>query len=294
MDEIDFIILRKLVENSRLTYRELAEMIDMSVSALHKRINKLVDDGNINAFIARPSAIALKYLWIFIFGTSRAKSTEAISKELVQNENIKVVGIAGSNFLYISAFLRDISELQDFSSYVSVTAQISEPTVGIVNTPYITTPEPLTSIDYKILKALNKDARKPISDITGDVGLSAKTVRKRLDRMIENKLVSFTIETLPIYQNSFVTIFHINLNIGTNISAIIQQVNEKYSKNIAFNLNYSNIPNFFTLHTWTKTANASHRLQLELQTEGFKDVTSHILVSAKWGECWVDQLLKTK
>jgi len=294
MDEIDLFIIRKLLENSRLTYRELADMTEMSVSAIYKRIGNLEDDGIITAFIARPSVIALKSLFILIFGTSNAKSMDAVSRELGQHESTKFVGIAGGSFLYITAFLRDISELQDFSVYVSGTAQISELTIGIVNAPYITTPEPLTSIDYKILKTLNKDARKPISDIADDTGLSAKTVRKRLNRMIENKLVSFTIETLPIYQNSFITIFHINLNEGTNISSINQQVNEKYSKNIAFYLNYSNIPNFFTLHTWTKTASASHRLQLELQTEGFKDVTSHILVSAKWGECWVDKLLRTK
>jgi len=62
MDEIDFFLLKKLVRNSRLTYRELAEMTDLSVSAIHKRINKLIEDEIIEAFIARPSIIALKYL----------------------------------------------------------------------------------------------------------------------------------------------------------------------------------------------------------------------------------------
>ena len=44
MDEIDFIILKKLMENSRVTYRELAELIDMSVSTIHKHINKFEDE----------------------------------------------------------------------------------------------------------------------------------------------------------------------------------------------------------------------------------------------------------
>jgi DNA-binding Lrp family transcriptional regulator len=48
MDEIDLIIVRKLLENSRLTYRELATIFDMSVSAMHKRIKNLVDDGIFN------------------------------------------------------------------------------------------------------------------------------------------------------------------------------------------------------------------------------------------------------
>ena len=293
MDEIDLTILRKLLENSRLTYRELAEITNMSVSAVHKRIKNLVDDGIANAFIARPSLLALKYLSVLIFGRSDAKSMAAISNELGQHESIKFVGITGDKFLYISAFLRNISELQDYSAYVSKTAQISEPTVAILNLPYMTTPEPLTTIDYKILKFLNRDARKPITDIADEVGLSAKTVRKRLDRIIENKLASFTIEWMP-QKNSFVMVFHVSLNEGTDINSTIQYINEKYSQNVAYCFSFSNIPNFITVHTWAKNAQDSMKIQEELQTEGFKDIVPHIYLFAKWYDCWVDQLLRTK
>ena len=293
MDETDFFLLKKFLENSRVTYRELADMTDMSVSAIHKRIKNLERGGFINAYIARPSFIALKYLLVLIFGTSNAKSMDALSKELGQHESIFYIGITGGKYIYISAFLRDISELQEYSVYVSNTAQISEPTIGIVNMPYLTIPEPLTSIDYKILKTLNKDARKPITDIADDVGLSAKTVRKRLDRMIGNYLASFTIE-LTVHKIIFLTVFHIYLNEGTSMNSTIQHINQKYSKNIVYCLSYSNIPNFLTLHTWAKNTQGSQRIQEELQKEGFKDVIPHIYLSAKWYDCWVDQLLRTK
>jgi DNA-binding Lrp family transcriptional regulator len=293
MDEIDLFILNRLNKNSRLTYRELADITEMSVSAIHKRIKTLVDEGNINGFIARPSVIALKYLWVMIFGTSKAKSMDAVSKELGQHESVHFIAITGGKFLFISGFLRDISEFQDYNSYVSKTAQISEPTVGIYNVPYKTIPEPLTSIDYKILKVLNKDARKSITDITDDIGVSAKTVRKRLDRMIENNLASFTIQITP-HKNSFVTIFHIFLNEGTNINSGIKHISEKYSKNMFYCLSYSNIPNLIQLNIWTKNPQDSQRIQEELQTEGFKDVIPHIVLSVGWYDCWVDQLLRAK
>ena len=213
------------------------------------RIRNLVDDGIISAFIARPSVIALKYLWIVIFGTSKAKSMDAVSKELGQHESVESVAIGGGKFLIIVGFLRDISELQDYSGYVSKTAQISEPTIGIVNVPFMTTPEPLTTIDYKILKSLNKDARKPVTDIADDVGLSAKTVKKRLDRMIENRLATFTIQWKPLYQESFITLFNLILNEGTDIYSTIQHINQKYSQNVVICFSYSNIPNLITLET---------------------------------------------
>jgi len=294
MDEIDLIIIKKLFVNSRLTYRELAELTDMSVSGTYKRINKLVDDGIISAFIARPSVIALKYLWVVIFGSSNAKSMDAVCQELGQHECVVSTAIGGGKFLITVGFLRDISELQDYSGYVSKTAQISEPTIGIINVPYMTTPEPLTTIDYKILKTLNKDARKPITDIADDVGLSAKTVRKRLDRMIENNLATLTIQWKPLYKESFITIFNLILNEGTDIFSKIQHINQKYSQNVVICFSYSNIPNLITLETWAKTAQESQRIQEELQTEGFKDVIPQIALSGDYYDCWIDQLLRTK
>ena len=294
MDEIDFIIIKKLLENSRLTYRELAEMIEMSVSAMHKRLKKLVDDEIIEAFVVRPSAIALRYIAVLIFGTSKAKSMEVVSKELGQHDNIDFIGVTGGKFIYISIYLRNISELQDISVYVSGAAQMSDPIIGIVNMPYLAQPEPLTAIDYKILKSLNRDARKPITDIADDVGLSAKTVRKRLDRMIENELVEFTIEWSRKSKNNLSAAVDIYLNEGTNIDSIIQSINEKYSQNVFYCFSYSNIPNMLTMVIWTRTIQDFQKIQEELQTEGFKDIIPHIFLFSQNYDCWVDQLLRTK
>ena len=205
MDETDFLICKTLMRNSRMTFRNLADMTNMSVSGIHKRIKKLVDNGDILEFVAIPSMISLKFLMVIIFGTSSAESRLNVVKELIQHENIYTVNRAGGKFLYINSFIRDITELQDFTSYVSKTAHINDPTVGILNKYYLTTPEPLTKMDYKILRTMNVDARKPIADIAEEVGLSAKTVKKRLDRMIENKLVTFSIRWGAQSENNLLT-----------------------------------------------------------------------------------------
>ncbi len=294
MDEIDLIILKKMFENSRLTYRELAEITNISVSATHKRIRKLEDNKIIEAYTARPSAIALKYLSVMIIGTSNAKSLDAISKELGQHESISFIGIAGAKSLTIAAYLRDLSELQKFSSYVSKTAQISDPLVGIVNISYHTTPEPLTSIDFKILKSLNKDSRKPVVDIADDVGLSTKTVRKKLQRMIENNLVDFSIEWSEKADKNLTTAFHLHLNEGTDMDSTIQHIYEKYNQNVIACLSFSNIPNFIIMYTWTKSSQESYEIQEKLQTEGYKDIIPYLALSSDFYDCWIDQLLRSK
>ncbi|MFX0184864.1 MAG: winged helix-turn-helix transcriptional regulator [Candidatus Hodarchaeota archaeon] len=294
MDEIDLLIQQKLLENSRLTYRELAELTNISVSAIHKRIRKLEEDEIITAYIARPSMFALNYLAVVIWGTSNAQSIDSVCQDLGQHESIFSIAIASGKFLYISAYLRNISELQDYSSYVSRTAQMSDPTIGILNKPFSTVPESLTNVDYKILKSLNRDARKPIIDIADEVGLSAKTVRKSLDRMIEKNLVFFSIEWAPLYKNSFVSVFHLILNVGTNINSTIKHLRKKYSQNIIVCGSFGNIPNFILLEIWTKTPRDSQQVMEELRTEGFKDVVPHIFLSISWYTCWVDRFLSTK
>jgi len=294
MDEIDLIVLKKLMENSRVTYRELADIIDMSVSTIHKRIKNLVDDEIILGFTARPSAIALKYLSVLVYGTSNARSIDAVTEELGQHENIYAISIASGKYLCIIGFLRDITSLRDYSVNISKTAQISDPIIGIIDIPYITTPEPLTSIDYKILKSLNRDSRKPLTDIADDVGVSTKTVRKRLDRMIENNLVDFSFKWSDKAENNLTTGFNLYLKEGSNIDSTIEYLYEKYSENIIACLSYSNIPNFITMHTWTKNTQDSQEIHEELQTEGFQDVIPHLVLSTKFYDCWVDQLLRTK
>jgi DNA-binding Lrp family transcriptional regulator len=294
MDELDFFFIKKLFMNSRLTYRELADMSNLSVSAVHKRIKNLEDEGIIKAYIARPSLSALKSLWTMIFGISKARSMNLVSKELGSHENVSFVGTAGRKSLYISIFLRGISELQELGNFASKVAQISEPFIGIKSLPYIANPELLTTIDYKILKSLNKDARKPITDIADDVGLSSKTVRKRLDRMRENNLATFTIQWKPLHSASFLVIFDITLNGGNDLKSIIQYINQKYSQNIVTCYSYTNIPNRITMETWTKTAQEAQNIKKSLQNEEFKDVMPHISLSGDYYDCWIDQLLRTK
>ena len=119
MDEIDNTILRKLLGNSRLTYRELAEITNISVSAVHKRIKNLEDDGIILAYIARPSILAFNYLPVLIYGTSNARSMDAVCKELGQHESIISITVCSGKYLLISALVRNISELQDYTNFIS-------------------------------------------------------------------------------------------------------------------------------------------------------------------------------
>jgi len=68
MDKVDVILCQLLMANSRLSYRELADKLNLSVTAVHKRIQSIMELGIIRKFTANISLGALKATHIIIFG----------------------------------------------------------------------------------------------------------------------------------------------------------------------------------------------------------------------------------
>lgn len=67
MDKTDIFLIQLLLANSRLPYAELAKKLNLSVNAVHKRIQSLVEMGVIRRFTAKVSHFAVQ---VFIYGNS--------------------------------------------------------------------------------------------------------------------------------------------------------------------------------------------------------------------------------
>jgi DNA-binding Lrp family transcriptional regulator len=262
----------------------------MSVSAVHKRLQKLIDDGTINNFVALPMISSFNYIWLLTTGKTQGKTTNKIMEELGQNENINFVAVSGGKFFYIISYLRNISELYDYSVQVSKIAKIDNPQIGIINIPYKTNPVSLTPMDFSILKYLSRNSRMPATELADLIGLSPKTVKNRIEKMVSNRLIYCTIEFTPKAENNFMTVFHLYLKEGLDINQIITYLNQKFSKNLVYCLTYSNIPNYMTMHTWTKSSIESQKIHEELTDDYFKEVMPRIILFGKYYDCWLYHL----
>jgi DNA-binding Lrp family transcriptional regulator len=69
-----------LLANSRTSYRDLAERLGLSVNAVHKLIQAMVEEGIIRAFTARISLSALNALTVIIYGRSDSVSTQELKE----------------------------------------------------------------------------------------------------------------------------------------------------------------------------------------------------------------------
>ncbi len=228
MDDIDFTISLLLMANSRTSYSKFAEMFNMSVNSIHKRVKSMVELGVIKNFNARLGPINFSnYTNMLIFGVSKTKDPKSTIEKIGAHDCIYNVTQASSNLFYIHACLDNISILESLVSFIRQIGQIDDLTVCIHSSPMEINTEALgdislSNLDYLIIHSLKDNSRKSISDISDEVGASTKTVRRHLNRLIEKGLVIISIDWYPDKTSEILSFVHIYLENSTTIDKITQ------------------------------------------------------------------------
>jgi len=289
--------------NSRLSYQELATKLGISVNAVHKRVKDLVNARIIRVFSARPSIMALSALNVWVFGHSGAPSTSNLQERLHTNDSTYWVGFASGNFVYVGAYVQSLAKLEEYSSFVSREAKMPDPVVGVIGgAPFDTAPEhpdqrsarTLHPLDYQIIYCLHKNSRRPLSEVAENLHVSAKTVRRRLTRMVEYGLVELSIGWYPDASNDIVTMFHLQLTASTD-KVKAYSLLEKYRPNVFINIGFSNLPNMILSFVWTNTMKELKDLQKRVQDEGvFESVMPNVLYTGYMFDTWLDKTLVEK
>ena len=298
MDEIDFGICMMLVQNSRIPYRELAELFNMSVNSIHKRIN------NLSEYPYHP----VNPVHTIMYGYSQIENKAGLLQELGSHECIFNVTQASDHLFYIHALLRNHNELDPLVSFVRKKAEINDIEIGLVslapspNVPHAKDSnqiynqnnsaelrqKPLSKLDFLIVNALKDNSRKPISDIADEVGASTKTVRRHLDKMIKDKP--------EILFKSFIFIVIIKLKSSTNVDKVnlLDEIRKKHGQIILFSWNLSNLPNQLLVCVWAHSMKELQTLEASLMAMAFDSVNITILVKGLMFPTWRDKYLEDK
>jgi len=301
LDKKDVILSQLLLMNSRLPYRELADKLGLSVNAVHKRIQALIESGIIRTFTAKISLSALNAFGVLVFGKSETQSIDEACRKLGTHDFTYWVGVGGGNQLHIGAYLQNISQLEPYVDYVKKEAQMLDPTVGIIppetSLPSLATPRDtiLYPLDYQIIYALHKDSRRSISEVSEELRVSAKTARRRLSRMIREGLIELSIQWYPDASNDITALFHLRLKPSADKSKVGSTLVKKYAPNVFFFWLFSNLPNHMVCVVWTSTMKGLKDIRESLEGEGFfESVVPNILYTGHIFDTWRDKLLLEK
>ena len=145
LDEIDIRILRKLVSDARLSYRNIAEQIGVSPPTVLARVEKLERNKIIKSYSALLDHEKLGYdLTAIIEVTAIKNKVVEVERVLSKYENVcAIYDITGLTDMIIVAKFRNRKELSNF-----VKKELSIPSVQRTNTHlvFITVKE-----DFKLL-----------------------------------------------------------------------------------------------------------------------------------------------
>lgn len=293
MDPTDLQLCLRLLENSRTPVRELGDRLGLSVAAVHGRIQVLRDQGIIKAFTARIGLFKLQSTTILVWGSSRAVSNEEIRTRLKPDGRVYWVAFGGAGIVYIGAYLRNLTELDGYVSFVTKEAELTDPVVGIIPMGAGLPEEPvLDRTDCRILRALHRDARKSIADVASEIGLSAKTVGRRLERMTRDGSAELSMEWYPDAANDIICMWQLDLRSGEDREKAVALLVNKYAANLLFTMRLSNLPGFLLVATWCGSMKDVRELQARIgQEKPFARVLPNILYTGYMLDTWRDALL---
>ena len=284
-----------LLANSRQSYRELAEKLNLSVTAIHNRIQTLIDMGIIRKFTAKPSILVQNAIHILIMGNTKTNSINNLKEKLKNQGSIYWLAVGGGNALYIGAYIKHIAELDGLVSFIKETAEMPEPTVGITFSPIPSNlnaaivETDMCDLDFKIIRSLKDDSRKAVADIAEELNISTKTVRRRLDRMINNFLIELSMEWYPDASNDIISAFQVQTKADVNKNTPNLLLQKHYPETL-FYWGFSNLPDDYLFMTWSPTSRDVKNLRESFEQEPtIKSVSPNIIFTGYVFSIWRDR-----
>lgn len=296
MDETDLRLIQLLVHDPRAPYRELADRLQLTVQAVHRRIQLLMESGVVLGFSATLSARYLEAVPVTVYGRS-PRPREEIIAALDKSELAAGVLFGSGGTVFISGVLRKVSELDRFVDLVREGAGVTDPVVGLETVPSqgkeaTASTDPLSSLDRRIVASLARDGRKPAAEVAKELGVTAATVSRRLDRLIDIGAIEFVTMLHPGFSGDVVAIVHLDLREGADRPALIARLRSKLGPAAEYYRTFSNLPNYLTVVAWTRSLR-----ELELLTDAVggeadvRKVVPDIIFTGWYHPTWRDLMV---
>jgi DNA-binding Lrp family transcriptional regulator len=175
--------------NVRETYSNIAKRIGVDEETVRRRLKRAERLGSLPGWkmMINPHIIGYEAACLDLEVGNEDGKDKAIS-EIGQVEGvIKILDFRGKGLQVTLYYPNDEALRKKVKLIGSVSGSLSEPTVWEVRFPM--TGIRMTRTDWTIVEAMLEDARKSLEDVSKNVGVSARTVERRLTKMSEECVV---------------------------------------------------------------------------------------------------------
>jgi DNA-binding Lrp family transcriptional regulator len=197
MDEKDIEILKLLLFDGRLSYETIAKKVKLTPYIIKKKIANLVNQGVIMKFVTN--------LNFMLFHKSVCYTLAEIKYDVDQEELIERIGnldevtggaISLQNKMQIihtysddHEFKKNLEKLMQFDEIQNI-----ENYILLVPQSFEFKDTRITKTDWKIINSIKDNCRKTDVEIANELGISSKTVKRRLKYLRENNIILYMID----------------------------------------------------------------------------------------------------
>jgi DNA-binding Lrp family transcriptional regulator len=258
MDDTDRKLLSLIEEDPRMPIKDLAKRLGISRQTVSKRLQVLTKLGTFKCIKAKISHgyygdLTFPVIW----GISKATSISDTLDKLGENESTFAAAVLGGGVTLVFGCLREASELERYVESVKRVAAMPKVTVGLLSyhdginfdfwsegSTLSKSCRQLSSLDLKIIASIHDDPRKPPEKIADAVGVSAKTIRRHIERMRLDGSLDFRIPVDFPPGESFFTLMFINLRSGADRVKVGRRILSRYPQRVQIVRPFTNIPDF--------------------------------------------------
>lgn len=306
MDELDRKLLKELERNPRATCRELSDTIGAPVPTVWDRMTSLERSGCIIGYYAWVSLEALGGLRVIVYGEMKGNLNSEMLRAIEENGQVFVAMTGGQNRLYLMADLRGLADLEGIQRIAEADCRITEPEVLIIGPGSDlgsislekrdrASIDSLKEADWQIIGSLHLDARKPISQVAAEVGLTRKTVRKRLSRMVEGGLIEFFVNIDPQKLNELSFLVLVRFGSMALRNRALEILRADRSPSFDHCMVFSNAPNLLGFDMIAgSVAELDARLSVIQDHEGVEVVTWNLCQRRYFFPSWRDRMVEEK
>ncbi len=223
LDDLDMALIRELQIDGRQSIIGLASKTGASRPTVRKRLDRLLRQNTIRVTAVPGDAVMAHRTSAYIGLNVRPHRVKAVAERLVALRNAYIVSIcAGRYDILVWAAFRDTSRLSDFvmhrlnkdpdilRSEVMVQLQtkkaalayLADGTEQAADLALSGTKgngrEEVDALDLKLIGELQIDGRQSISILAKKVGVSRDTVRKKLERLLERRIIRVLAQSDPV------------------------------------------------------------------------------------------------
>jgi DNA-binding Lrp family transcriptional regulator len=192
LDKLDLKIISLLSRDCRISYRNMASIVNLTPNAVKARVNKMISKGIIKNFIVRANPA------LFGYEIECSITIQNVGRKMKEEHIVDKLNLFGNVLVYAK-------QLGQSSIYVLALKEVEEDKIRLINDlikpavveKIIFANYRLPSIkihisDLKIIKSLLLNPRMQIEEIAKDTSLSTRTVARWFERMKKNQFLEFT------------------------------------------------------------------------------------------------------